>query len=112
LKKLQSSRRILKEEITEQDVADVVSKWTGIPVSRMLESEADKLNRMEDVLKSELSARMKPSRKLLIRSSDLEPAFLIQIDQSVHSFSLAQPVLVKPSSPKLWQNLCSMMKKL
>jgi ATP-dependent Clp protease ATP-binding subunit ClpB len=52
LKKLQSSRRILKEEITEQDVADVVSKWTGIPVSRMLESEAEKLNRMEEVLKA------------------------------------------------------------
>ena len=43
LKKLQSSRRILKEEITEQDIADVVSRWTGIPVSRMLEAEAQKL---------------------------------------------------------------------
>ncbi len=51
LKKLQSSRRILKEEITENDIATIVSKWTGIPVSRMLEEEADKLNRMEEVLK-------------------------------------------------------------
>lgn len=51
LKKLQSSRRILKEEITENDIAMIVSKWTGIPVSRMLEEEADKLNRMEEVLK-------------------------------------------------------------
>ncbi len=51
LKKLQSSRRILKEEITENDIATIVSKWTGIPVSRMLEEEAEKLNRMEDVLK-------------------------------------------------------------
>lgn len=50
LKKLQSSRRILKEEITENDIALIVSKWTGIPVSRMLEEEADKLSRMEDVL--------------------------------------------------------------
>ncbi|MEX0932295.1 MAG: AAA family ATPase [Parcubacteria group bacterium] len=50
LKKLQSSRRILKEEITESDIADVVSKWTGIPVSRMLEEEADKLGRMEEHL--------------------------------------------------------------
>jgi ATP-dependent Clp protease ATP-binding subunit ClpB len=47
LKKMQSSRRILKEEITEQDIADIVSKWTGIPVSRMLEEEARKLMRME-----------------------------------------------------------------
>lgn len=54
LKKLQTSRRILKEEITEADVADVVSRWTGVPVSRMLESEAEKLGRMEDVLKQKI----------------------------------------------------------
>lgn len=51
LKKLQSSRRILKEEITENDIAGIVSKWTGIPMSRMLEAEAEKLARMEDELK-------------------------------------------------------------
>ncbi len=51
LKKLQSSRRILKEEITAEDIAGVVSRWTGIPVSRMLESEASKLTRMEEELK-------------------------------------------------------------
>ncbi len=54
LKKLQSSRRILKEEITENDIATIVSKWTGIPVSRMLEEEAEKLNRMEEVLKKRI----------------------------------------------------------
>ncbi len=48
---LQKSRRILKEEIVESDIADVVSQWTSIPVSRMLEEEADKLNRMESDLK-------------------------------------------------------------
>ncbi len=51
LKKLQRSRRILKEEVTEADVADVVSRWTGIPVARMLEEEAEKLARMEEELK-------------------------------------------------------------
>ena len=51
LKKLQSTRRILKEEITESDIASVVSKWTGIPVSRMLEEEAQKLVRIEQDLK-------------------------------------------------------------
>ncbi|MFA6404523.1 MAG: AAA family ATPase [Candidatus Paceibacterota bacterium] len=50
LKKLQSSRRILKEEINAEDIAGVVSRWTGIPVSRMLESEASKLMRMENEL--------------------------------------------------------------
>lgn len=51
LEKLQKSRRILKEAITEQEIADVVSRWTGIPVTRMLEEEAEKLTRMEEELK-------------------------------------------------------------
>jgi ATP-dependent Clp protease ATP-binding subunit ClpB len=50
LKKLQRSRRLLKEEVTEEDIAAVVSRWTGIPVSRMLEAEAMKLARMEEKL--------------------------------------------------------------
>ncbi len=54
LKKLQSSRRILKEEVNSEDIAGVVSRWTGIPVSRMLESEAKKLTRMEDDLKNRI----------------------------------------------------------
>ncbi len=51
LKKLQKTRRILKEEISEEDIADVVSRWTGVPVLRMLEEEAAKLVRMEDELR-------------------------------------------------------------
>lgn len=51
LKKLQSALRILREEITEEDVAGVVSRWTNIPVSKMIEGEAGKLLRMEDEIK-------------------------------------------------------------
>jgi len=54
LKKLQRSRRLLKEEVTEEDIASVVSRWTGIPVSRMLEAEAIKLARMEDKLRAKV----------------------------------------------------------
>ncbi len=50
LKKLQKSRRVLKEEINEEDIANVVARWTGIPVSRMLEEEQEKLANMEDYL--------------------------------------------------------------
>lgn len=50
LKKLQRSRRLLKEEITEEDIALIVSRWTGIPVARMMEEEAKKLARMEEDL--------------------------------------------------------------
>ncbi|MCX6786483.1 MAG: AAA family ATPase [Candidatus Kaiserbacteria bacterium] len=54
LKTLQKSRRVLNEEVTEQDIASVVSRWTGIPVARMLEEEAAKLSRMEDELKGSI----------------------------------------------------------
>jgi ATP-dependent Clp protease ATP-binding subunit ClpB len=47
----QESRRMLKEEVTEEDVAEVVSKWTGIPVSRMLEGEVKKLLKMQERLR-------------------------------------------------------------
>ncbi len=47
---LQATQRMLKEEVDEEDVAEVVSKATGIPVSRLMEGEVHKLVRMEDVL--------------------------------------------------------------
>jgi ATP-dependent Clp protease ATP-binding subunit ClpB len=47
----QSRRKMLKEEVDEEDIAEVVSKWTGIPVSRMLEGEIQKLLRMEERLR-------------------------------------------------------------
>lgn len=54
LKKLQRTRRLLREEVTEEDIASVVSQWTGIPVSRMLEAEAAKLSRMEEELQKRI----------------------------------------------------------
>jgi len=50
LGKLQSARHILKESVAEEDIAEVISRWTGVPVMRMLEEEAKKLLTMEDVL--------------------------------------------------------------
>ncbi|WP_028314516.1 ATP-dependent chaperone ClpB [Desulfatibacillum aliphaticivorans] len=47
---LQKDRKMLKEEVDDEDVAEVVSRWTGIPVSKMLESEKEKLVRMESRL--------------------------------------------------------------
>ncbi len=50
LNQLQTDRKMLKEEVDEEDVAEVVSRWTGIPVSRMMEGEREKLVHMEDRL--------------------------------------------------------------
>ena len=51
LRKFQSSRKILKEEVGPEEIARVVQRWTGVPVERMLEEEAAKLEHMESVLR-------------------------------------------------------------
>lgn len=51
LKDIQQNSEFLKEEVGEEEIAEIVSKWTGIPVSKMLESEQEKLLRMEESLK-------------------------------------------------------------
>jgi ATP-dependent Clp protease ATP-binding subunit ClpB len=50
LQKVQKSGSFLREEVTEEDIAAIVSKWTGIPVEKMLEGEQDRLNKMEERL--------------------------------------------------------------
>ena len=50
LGELQKTKKMLKEEVDEDDIAEIVAKWTGIPVSRMLESEKAKLLNMEERL--------------------------------------------------------------
>lgn len=54
LKSLQGARGVLRDAVTEEDIAAVVSRWTGIPVSRMLQTETDKLAHLE----TELHARV------------------------------------------------------
>lgn len=50
LAKIPSDERILREEVDEEDIARVVARWTGIPVSRMLATEADRLSHLEEEL--------------------------------------------------------------
>jgi len=50
LKELQKDGSLLREEVTEEDIARIVSEWTGIPVKRMLESERERLLKLEDEL--------------------------------------------------------------
>ncbi len=50
LTKKQGESRLLKEEVDEDDIAEVVSRWTGIPVNRLMEGEMDKLLKLEELL--------------------------------------------------------------
>lgn len=66
LGKIQKTRRVLKEEIGEEDIATVVARWTGIPVTKMLEEEEVKLTKMEDYL----SERVVGQKEAIIKISD------------------------------------------
>ncbi|WP_299976873.1 ATP-dependent chaperone ClpB [Desulfobacula sp.] len=59
LNDLQQDKRMLKEDVEASDVAEVVSAWTGIPVSKMLKGEQEKLVRMEDVIKKRVIGQQK-----------------------------------------------------
>ncbi len=60
LAELQADQKMLKEEVDEEDVAEVVSKWTGVPVSRLMEGEMHKLLRLEDVLHERVVGQDEP----------------------------------------------------
>ena len=60
LVQFQKNRPILKEEVAEEEVANVVSRWTGIPVTRLLEEEIKKLEKMEDILQRRVIGQPEP----------------------------------------------------
>src|SRR3989339_111896 len=66
LKKIQKCDAMIKEEVDAEDIADVVARWTGIPVSRMLQSEREKLLRME----AELHKRVVGQEEAIAAVSD------------------------------------------
>ncbi len=64
LKKLQSSRSILKVDVMESDIAQVVARWTGIPVTKMLEEEAGKLAHMDEELAKRVVGQKEAIQKI------------------------------------------------
>ena len=90
LKKLQRSRRILKEEVSEEDVAEVVSRWTGIPLSKMLEEDRVKLEKMEVELRKRVIGQDKAIKRVadVIRRSR---AGISDPDRPIGSFIFLGP---------------------
>ena len=64
LKQLQNSRDVLRGEVTEEDIADVVARWTNIPMQKILESEAARLIKMEDELKKRVIGQAEAIEKI------------------------------------------------
>ena len=64
LKRLQVARRVLKEEVGEEEIAKVVSRWTGVPVMKMMEEEAAKLVRLESELRRRVRGQDEALQKI------------------------------------------------
>lgn len=64
LAKLQNSRHLLRGQITEDDIAGVIARWTGIPVTKILETEAVRLIKMEDELKQRVIGQDEAIKKI------------------------------------------------
>ena len=90
---------MLKEEVDEEDVAEIVAKWTGIPVSRLMEGELAKLVRLEEVLHERVIGQDdRGDRGRRTRSAVRAPASPIRTGRSARSCSSARPVSARPSS--------------
>ena len=90
LKKLQSSRRILKEEITEEEIAQVVSRWTHVPVTKMLEGESEKLASINEALKKRVRGQNEAIQKIA-EAVKRSRAGVADPDRPIGSFILLGP---------------------
>ncbi|OGJ38370.1 MAG: ATP-dependent chaperone ClpB [Candidatus Pacebacteria bacterium RIFOXYB1_FULL_39_46] len=90
LKKIQKGQQILKEEVTEEDIATVVSRWTGIPVQKMLEGEGDKLARLEEEIAKRVIGQ-KPAIKAVANAIRRNRAGIGEENRPIGSFIFLGP---------------------
>jgi ATP-dependent Clp protease ATP-binding subunit ClpB len=95
--------QLLRNNVTAEEIAEVVSRWTGIPVSKMLEGEREKLLRMEEALQQ---ARGRPgrgsARSSPMRSAARAPGCPTRTGRTARSCSSARPASARPSCARRW----------
>jgi len=100
--------RMLKEEVDEEDIAEIVSKWTGIPVARMLEGELEKLVHMEERIGRRVVGQgMAPSNSWQIPFAGRAPACRTPTARLDRLFLWAPPVSAKPNLRVRWPSFSS-----
>jgi len=118
LKDEKKETTLLRNNVTEEEVAEIVSKWTGIPVSKMLEGEKDKLLKMESVIQDRVvgqheaitavaNAIRRSRAGLPMPSAGRGPGCRIRTGQSAHSCSSARLASARPSYARHWPTFCS-----
>ncbi len=104
---VQKSKQMLKEEVDAEDVAEVVANWTGIPVSRMMESDVQKLIHMEERLKQRVIGQDEGITAVSSALAGPAPASRTRTGRSVPSSSWGPRASARPSWPRRWPNSCS-----
>ena len=102
-----ADQRMLKEEVDEEDIAEVVAKWTGIPVSRLMEGEMQKLVRLEEVLHERVIGQDEAVPRWPTPSAAAAPACPTPTGRSARSCSSAPPASARPSWPARWPSSSS-----
>ena len=111
LRDMQGDKAMIKEEVDAEDIADVVSRWTGIPVSKMLQSEKDKLLHLEEELHQRVIGQMKQLRQLPMQCVVAGQDYKIPNVRLVRLSSSEQRGWVRQNWRKHWQNSYLMMKR-
>ena len=92
LHEMQGDKAMIKEEVDAEDIADVVSRWTGIPVSKMLQSEKDKLLHLEAELHQRVIGQDEAIEPYPMPYAVAVPDCKTRNVLSAHSFSWEPPV--------------------
>jgi ATP-dependent Clp protease ATP-binding subunit ClpA len=100
LHELQGDSAMIKEEVDSEDIADVVSRWTGIPVSKMLESERAKLLRLEDELHDRVIGQDEAISAIAMPCAEVALGCRTRKSLSVVSFSWEPQAWAKPNWPR------------
>ena len=109
LREVQGDRPLIKEEVDAEDIAEIVSKWTGIPVSKMLQSEREKLLSLEEELHKRVVGQDHAIKAVADAIRRNRAGLSDPKRQLVRLSSSEQPVWVKPNWQKRLPNACLTM---
>jgi len=99
--------QLLRNSVTEVEIAEIVSKWTGIPVTRMLEGERDKLLRMEEVLGRRVVGQAEAVTAVADAIRRSRAGLADPNRPAARSCSSAPPASARPNCARLWPSSCS-----
>ncbi len=102
-----AARRLLRQEVTDEDIAKVVAAWTHIPVSRMLEGERQKLVKMEERLAQRVIGQKAAIKAVSDAVRRRAAGCRTRTGPSARSFFSARPAWARPRRRARWRNFCS-----